>query len=74
MGWEIWSLRRAFWRNETPGDLEKRRARTVMPVPPGTARHQLSSVAPTARDWGSADCEESDIAVLVEVGLECERE
>lgn len=32
----------------------------MMPVPPGTARHQLSSVAPTARDFVSAD---SDIVV-----------
>ncbi|XP_042017832.1 uncharacterized protein LOC121765692 [Salvia splendens] len=37
------------------GGFEKRRARTVIPVPVGMARHQLSSVGHTARE------EETDI-------------
>lgn len=30
-------------------DLERRRVKTVTPVPKGTARHQLYSVPPTGR-------------------------
>lgn len=32
------------------GGVVKWRAKTVMPVPPGTALHQLYSVPPTGRD------------------------
>lgn len=53
MGWEFWRLWRAVWRFEKFGGLERRRARTVMPVPLGTALHQLSSVPPTGRVLGS---------------------
>lgn len=35
------------------GALERRKASTVMPVPPGTARHQLVSVPPTGRAFSS---------------------
>lgn len=35
------------------GGLVRRRARTVMPVPTGTALHQLYSVPPTGRALGS---------------------
>lgn len=35
------------------GCFESRRARTVMPVPVGTALHQLYSVPPTGRAMGS---------------------
>lgn len=41
------------------GGLEMRRARTVEPVPPGAALHQLNSVVPTGRILGStssSDC------------------
>lgn len=51
MGWEIWSLWRAFLRRETSGFLEEMIAKTAIPVPPTTARHQLCSVPPTARLW-----------------------
>jgi hypothetical protein len=53
IGWEFWSLWRAFSRPEFRGSLDVRMAKTAMPVPPGTARHQLCSVPPTARPLGS---------------------
>lgn len=53
-GWEFWSLWRAFWRNDKVGSFERWRANTVVPVPPGTALHQLYSVPPTGRVFGSA--------------------
>ena len=53
IGWKFWSLLMAFCRREISGALETRRARTPMPVPPGTARHQLYSVPPTHRPLGS---------------------
>ena len=56
IGWEIWSLWRAFWRMDKSGGFERRRARTVMPVPPGTAFHQLCSVPPTGRRVGEDGC------------------
>ena len=31
------------------GGLQKRKPKTVTPVPPGTALHQLNSVLPTGR-------------------------
>lgn len=34
------------------GGFERRRARTVVPVPPGTDRHQPYSVPPTDRIMG----------------------
>lgn len=51
IGLEFRSLLRAFWRTEMFGDFDKRRAKTVIPVPPGTALHQLYSVAPAGRVW-----------------------
>lgn len=36
------------------GGFERRRATTVMPVPPGTALHQLCSVPPAGRHLNSA--------------------
>lgn len=52
MGCEFWSLWRAFWRRGICGGLERRRLRTVEPVPIGTALHQLNSVPPTGRVAG----------------------
>ena len=49
IGWESWSFLRAVWRSETSSALEESRAKTAMPVPPGTALHQLCSVSPTDR-------------------------
>ena len=49
IGWEFWRSWRAFWRIEMFGGLEKRKPNTVIPVPPGTALHQLNSVPPTGR-------------------------
>lgn len=37
------------------GGVVKWRAKTVMPVPPGTALHQLYSVPPTGRDLCCSD-------------------
>lgn len=34
------------------GALDMSKPSTVIPVPPGTARHQLFSMAPTARPFG----------------------
>lgn len=56
IGWQFWSLWRAFSRREVSGNLEVRMAKTAMPVPPGMARHQLCSVPPTGRPLGSAIC------------------
>lgn len=53
MGWETWSLQRAASRSEISGGLERRRDKTVMPVPPGTALHQLYSVPPAGLTLGS---------------------
>ena len=53
IGWEVWSVRREVWSMEMSGGIEVRKARTAMPVPPRTARHQLRSVSPTVRDFGS---------------------
>ena len=41
------------WRLGRSGGFERRRPRTVVPVPPGAARHQLYSVPPTGRDLDS---------------------
>ena len=41
IGCEFWSLWIAVWRCEMFGALEERRASMAMPVPPGTAWHQL---------------------------------
>lgn len=43
----------AVWMVQISGGLERSRAKTVMPVPPGTALHQLYSVPPTVRALGS---------------------
>lgn len=56
IGWEIWKLWRAVWRFEISGGFERRRDRTVMPVPPGMALHQLYSVTPRVRPLGSPGC------------------
>ena len=53
IGCEFWSLWIAVWRCEMFGVLEERRASTAMPVPPGTALHQLYSVPPTGLPFGS---------------------
>lgn len=53
IGCEFWSLWIAVWRCEMFGALEERRASTAMPVPPGTAWHQLYSVPPTGLPLGS---------------------
>lgn len=53
IGLDIWILWRAFCRSEMSGGFERRRARTVVPVPPGTDLHQLYSVPPTDRTLGS---------------------
>lgn len=53
IGWASWSLWMHVWRWERLGGLEKSRAKTVTPVPPGTALHQLYSVPPTGRDTAS---------------------
>lgn len=45
------------------GGLEKSRAKTVTPVPPGTALHQLYSVPPTGRDTASEE-ESADMYVV----------
>lgn len=54
IGWAFWR----FWREvrvvEISGGVERRRAMTVMPVPVGTALHQLYSVPPTVRVFGPA--------------------
>lgn len=56
IGWEFWRLWRAVSRSEMFGSLERRRAKTVMPVPLGTALHQLYSVPPTGRALSSGGC------------------
>ena len=53
IGWEVWRVRREVWSLGISGGFEVRRARTAMPVPPRTAWHQLRSVLPTVRDFGS---------------------
>ena len=53
MGWETWSLERAASKSGISGGLERRRDKTVMPVPLGTALHQLYSVPPTVLILGS---------------------
>lgn len=53
IGWEFWRLWRAVWKDEISGGLERRTARTVVPVPVGTALHQLYSVPPTGRSSGA---------------------
>lgn len=53
-GWELWNLLKVFWRSERSGGLERMRVRTVMPVPVGTALHQLYSVPPAGRALGSS--------------------
>lgn len=45
---------REDWRWGISGGFERSKPRTVVPVPPGTARHQLCSVPPTGRDLDSA--------------------
>lgn len=50
MGWLIWSVQREDWREEMGMGLERRSKRTVVPVPPGTERHQLCSVPATGRE------------------------
>lgn len=47
IGWLIWRVWIADWREEEGMGLERRSKRTVTPVPPGTARHQLNSVPAT---------------------------
>lgn len=44
---------RAVWRSGISEGFDRRSAKTVMPVPPGTALHQLYSVPPTGRAFGS---------------------
>ena len=56
IGWVDWSWCRAAWRDGISGGFARRRAKTVVPVPPGTALHQLYSVPPTGRDMGSGAC------------------
>uniref|UniRef100_A0A7C8YXI9 Uncharacterized protein n=1 Tax=Opuntia streptacantha TaxID=393608 RepID=A0A7C8YXI9_OPUST len=60
MGWEVWSLWREFSRREKSGWFLVRRASTVIPVPPGTALHQLFSVPRTGRSLAGASSQ-SDI-------------
>jgi len=55
-GREFCSLSRVAWRRWISGCFDKRRAKTVMPVPRGTDLHQLYSVAPTGRALGSGAC------------------
>lgn len=49
------------------GDLDKRTPRTVIPVPPGTAMHQLYSVPPTGRvlGWGICGSRVSPSSVMM---------
>ncbi len=47
--------------SEMFGGFERRRPRTVMPVPMGTALHQLYSVPPTVRTLGSEEGVSSDM-------------
>ena len=48
IGWVFWRLWRAFWRREGSGGLERRKPKTAVPVPPGTALHHVYSLPPTA--------------------------
>lgn len=50
---------------EMSGGLERRRARTVVPVPMGTALHQLYSVPPTGRALGSSSGDRGSPDMLV---------
>lgn len=49
IGWAFWRFWRVVWVVEISGGVERRRAMTVVPVPVGTALHQLYSVPPTVR-------------------------
>lgn len=62
-GWMVWSLWRADWRREKSGWFLRRRANTVMPVPPGTALHQLFSVPDTGRRCGGGGWSEFDMGM-----------
>lgn len=53
IGWRFWRVWREDWRWGISGGFERSKPRTVVPVPPGTARHQLCSVPPTGRDLDS---------------------
>nr|GMD88409.1 hypothetical protein Iba_chr14cCG6750 [Ipomoea batatas] len=54
IGWAICNFLRAFSRSGISIGFDKRIANTVIPVPPGTALHQLYSVPPTGRLLGCA--------------------
>ena len=60
IGWLFWSFWREFSRREKSGWFFVRSDSTVMPVPPGTALHQLFSVPKTGRSLAGASSE-SDI-------------
>lgn len=51
-GWEFWRPLRASWRFRNGRGLLRWRARTVMPVPVGTALYQLYSVPDIGRYSG----------------------
>lgn len=50
IGWLIWSLLMVVCKRVVSIGLENKKAKMLMPVPLGTALHQLNSVPPTGRE------------------------